>query len=207
MAHIPDGVLNAPVLISGAALTIGFTALALKRLDYDRIPQAAMLAAALFIASLVTIPVGVSSVHLLLNGLMGLMLGWIAVPAILVALTLQAMFFGYGGLIVLGANTLNMALPALICAALLLPWLKRDQQNRGFIIGACAGVIGVAGTGLMVCLSLAFSGDELIPATKVIAATYLPLLLVEACVTGAIVAFLQKVAPHILNSQPVPQHA
>ena len=206
MAHIPDGVLSAPVLISGAALTIGFTALALKRLDYERIPQAAMLAAALFIASLVTIPVGVSSVHLLLNGLMGLMLGWVAVPAILVALTLQAMFFGYGGLIVLGANTLNMALPALLCAVILLPWLKRDSNNRGFMIGACAGAIGVAGTALMVCLSLAFSGEELIPATKVIAATYLPLLLVEGAVTGAIVAFLQKVAPHILN-QPVPQHA
>ncbi|WP_027856772.1 cobalt transporter CbiM [Marinobacterium jannaschii] len=206
MAHIPDGVLSAPVLISGAALTIGFTAVALKRLDYDRIPQAAMLAAALFIASLVTIPVGVSSVHLLLNGLMGLMLGWVAVPAILVALTLQAMFFGYGGLIVLGANTLNMALPALLCGAILLPWLKRSGHNRGFMIGACAGAIGVVGTALMVGLSLAFSGDALIPAAKVVAATYLPLLLVEAAVTGAIVGFLQKVAPHILN-QPVPQHA
>ena len=96
MAHIPDGVLSAPVLITGAVVTVGALAVALRRLDYERIPQAAVLSAAFFVASLVSVPVGPSSVHLLLNGLMGLVLGWAAVPAILVALVLQAVFFGFG---------------------------------------------------------------------------------------------------------------
>ncbi len=86
MAHIPDGVLSAPVLIGGAVATLAAVSFATRRLDYDRIPQAAMLAAAFFVASLLSVPVGPSSVHPILNGLMGIMLGWTAVPAILMAL-------------------------------------------------------------------------------------------------------------------------
>lgn len=77
--------LSAPVLITGAAVTAGLLVVATRRLDFERIPQAAVLSAAFFIASLLSVPVGPSSVHLLLNGLMGLILGWAAVPAILIA--------------------------------------------------------------------------------------------------------------------------
>jgi len=128
------------VLITGATVTVGLTAVALRQLDYERIPQAAVLAAAFFVASLVSVPVGPSSVHLLLNGLMGLLLGWAAVPALLVALLLQAVFFGYGGVAVLGVNTMNVAVPALLCAALLRP-LLRSSSERLFWVGAAAGAL------------------------------------------------------------------
>ena len=110
--HISEGVLSAPVLISGAALAAAGTAIGLKRLDYDRIAQVGVLSSAFFVASLIHVNVGPASVHLILNGIVGLLLGWSAVPAILVALTLQAIFFQYGGITVLGINTLIMALPA-----------------------------------------------------------------------------------------------
>jgi len=71
MAHIPDGVLSAPVLLTGAAASAGLLAIALRRLDWEALPQAAVLAAAFFVSSLISIPLGPSSVHLLLNGLMG----------------------------------------------------------------------------------------------------------------------------------------
>lgn len=125
MAHIPDGVLSAPVLISGALVSTGLLAVALRRLREAELPRAAVLAAAFFVSSLISVPLGPSSVHLLLNGLMGLLLGWAAVPAIFVALILQAVFFGFGGLLVLGVNTLNLVLPALIVARLLRPMLQR----------------------------------------------------------------------------------
>ena len=125
MAHIPDGVLSAPVLISGALVSTGLLGVALHRLREAELPQAAVLAAAFFVSSLISVPLGPSSVHLLLNGLMGLLLGWAAVPAIFVALLLQAVFFGFGGLLVLGVNTMNLALPALIIALLLRPMLQR----------------------------------------------------------------------------------
>ena len=108
LAHIPDGVLTAPVLIAGTLASAGLVAVALRRLDYDRLPQAAVLAAGFFVSSLIQVPFGVTSVHLLLNGLMGLLLGWTAVPALLVALTLQTVFFGYGGALVLGALVLGV---------------------------------------------------------------------------------------------------
>lgn len=156
-----------------------------------------MLSAAFFVSSLITVPVGPSSVHLVLNGLMGLVLGWAAVPAILVALVLQAAFFGFGGLLVLGVNTMNIALPALLCSVLLGSFLRRRRTN-GFAIGALAGIVGVSLTGLMVALSLGLSDPAYAVAAKVILATYAPLLLVEAVVTGAIVGFLWRVAPELL---------
>ena len=96
--HISEGVLSAPVLISGGALTVAGTAIGLKRLDYDKITHVGILSAAFFVASLIHVNVGPASVHLILNGIVGLLLGWAAVPAILVALTLQALFFQFGGL-------------------------------------------------------------------------------------------------------------
>ena len=61
----------------------------------------------------VHVRVGPSSAHLLLNGLIGVVLGRRAVLAILVGLTLQAILFGHGGFLTLGVNTCVMALPAL----------------------------------------------------------------------------------------------
>ena len=52
------------------------TAVGLKKLKEDKIPQAAILSAAFFVASLIHVPIGPSSVHLILNGIVGLMLGF-----------------------------------------------------------------------------------------------------------------------------------
>lgn len=198
MAHIPDGVLSAPVLIGGAIVTTAAVALAVRRLKSEQIPQAAVMAAAFFVASLISVPVGVSSVHLLLNALMGLLLGWAAVPAIVVALLLQTVFFGFGGVLVLGVNAMNIAVPALLCALFLRGPLLRAGKRRSFLIGAVGGASTVALTGVMVCTALALSGSAFVPAAKVLFATFLPLTLVEAAVTGATVAFIRRVAPELL---------
>ena len=76
--HISEGVLSGPVLISGGALAAAGTAIGLKNLDYDRIARAGMLSAAFFVASLIHVPVGPANAHLILNGLVGLLLGWAA---------------------------------------------------------------------------------------------------------------------------------
>ena len=107
--HIAEGVLSPAVLATGYALTAAGTALGLKKLDYDRLMTVAILAAAFFVGSLIHVPIGLTSAHLILNGLLGVLLGWAAFPAILVALGLQALLFQFGGLIVLGVNTFTMA--------------------------------------------------------------------------------------------------
>lgn len=221
MAHIPDGVLSAPVLVTGALVSTGLLAIALRALRESDLPQAAVLAAAFFVSSLISVPLGLSSVHLLLNGLMGLVLGSAAVPAIFVALLLQALFFGFGGLLVLGVNTMNLALPALVVALLLRPLLRRllllppaqglndsaaaaedlspPQQRQAFILGAAAGVLGVALTAVMLSGSLLLSGEPFGPAARVIAITFVPLALIEGLVTGIVVAFLLRVEPALLR--------
>ncbi|WP_428624083.1 cobalt transporter CbiM [Sedimenticola sp.] len=201
MAHIPDGVLSTPILITGAVVTSSLLAVAVRRLDFERIPQAAVLSAAFFIASLVSVPVGPSSVHLILNGLMGVVLGWAAVPAILVALLMQAVFFGYGGLLVLGVNSMNIALPALICGALLGPALRRSNGRASLFWGAASGALGVVLTGILVSLSLGFSSPDFLPAAKVVLATYAPLMIAEAAVTGFTLGFILKVAPELIRLQ------
>ncbi|WP_426415079.1 cobalt transporter CbiM [Aestuariirhabdus sp. LZHN29] len=205
IAHIPDGVLSAPVLITGALLSTAAVAWGVRKLDYDRIPQAAVLAAAFFVSSLLSVPIGPSSVHLLLNGLMGLVLGWSALPTIAVALLMQAIFFGYGGLLVLGNNILNVGLPALACALLLGPWLRHAKGKQGFLIGALAGAGGVVMTGAFLCTSLALSGPDFVPAARVILITYLPLMAVEAAITGFAVAFILRVSPELILT-PRPHH-
>jgi cobalt/nickel transport system permease protein len=79
--HISEGILSAPVLIGGAALTAGGTGVALKQLKNEDIPKVGVLSAAFFVAGLIHVPIGVASVHLVLNGLVGIILGWQAFPA------------------------------------------------------------------------------------------------------------------------------
>lgn len=209
MAHIPDGVLSAPVLIAGGVAAAALVAVAVRRLDHDRIPEAAVLAAVFFVASLIHIPLGPTSIHPLLGGLLGLVLGWAAAPAILVALVLQAAFFGFGGFVVLGVNTLNLALPALLVAALFGPLLARARTTGAiFLIAAVAGAAAVALTAGLVCLALAASSGAYRPALPLVAATYGPLAMVEAVLTGAAVVLLRQVKPEVLAAlRPAPTPA
>ncbi|MDR6955731.1 cobalt/nickel transport system permease protein [Ancylobacter sp. 3268] len=200
MAHIPDGILSVPVLISGAAVAAAGVGLGLRRLDDRLIPRAGLLAAAVFVASLVSIPVGPSSVHVLMSGLMGIMLGVAAFPAVLVVLLLQALLFGFGGLTTLGVNTVNIALPGVLSALLLGPALRKagHATTRAALAGL-VGALSVAGTGLLVALSLALSSSDYTPVATVLVATYVPLMIGEGFVTATIVAFLARVQPDALR--------
>ena len=82
--HLSEGILSAPVLASGTVLAVVGTAIGLRKIDQERIMTTALLSAAFFVASLIHVPIGPGSVHLLLNGLMALLLGWGCFPAIIV---------------------------------------------------------------------------------------------------------------------------
>ncbi len=200
MAHIPDGILSAPVLIGGAVLAVGGVALGLRRLTDQAIPKAAILSAAFFAGSLIAIPVGPSSVHLLLSGLMGIMLGFAAFPAVAVALMLQAVLFGFGGLTTLGVNTFNIALPGVLLAMALGPTIRSASSPvRRMALAATVGALAVLGTGGLVAVSLALSSSDYTPVASILLATYLPLAIGEAFVTAAVVGFLARVHPEALS--------
>jgi cobalt/nickel transport system permease protein len=203
MAHIPDGVLSAPVLIGGAALAVGGLALGLRRLDEADIPKTAILAAVFFVASLVAVPVGPSSVHLLLSGLMGLVLGTRAILAVFVGLLLQAVLFGFGGLTSLGVDVVDIAFPGVILGLVARPWLSEAPPARIAAIGGGVAALAVVGTAGCVSLALALSSAEYLPSLRIVALTYVPLALVEAVVTGFVVAYLARVKPEVLGLAPV----
>jgi cobalt/nickel transport system permease protein len=195
--HISEGVLSAPVLVSGMALTAAGTAIGLKKLDYDHIARAGMLSAAFFVASLIHVPVGPSNVHLILNGIVGLLLGWAAFPAILVALVLQAVLFQFGGITTLGVNTIIMALPAVICYMAFSPLIRK--QNPVAIMAAFAcGFFSVFLGAVMVGLGLIFTEENFLQVAAIVIAAHLPVMLIEGTVTALCVAFLKKVQPEML---------
>lgn len=200
--HIAEGVLSAPVLITGAVVAAGAVAYGLKKLDPRQVMMAAILGAAFFVASLIHIPVGPSSVHLLLNGLLGVLLGWSAVPVIFVGLLLQAILYGFGGLTVLGVNTATMGLGAVLSWYIFGGLLsvhkplgaKKAAAVSGFVSGAC----GVAIAAVLTALALAFTDEGFKASAVMLLAAHLPVMLIEGIVTAVAVSFIARVRPALL---------
>lgn len=197
--HISEGIVSLPVLSVGWALAAAGTAWGVKKLDHASIPRVALLSAAFFVASLVHVPIGPSSVHLILNGLVGVLLGWSAFPAFLVALTMQAVLFQFGGLVVLGVNTVNVALPALGIYFLLGPWLRGERSKwLAMTAGFSAGALSVLATAILTALSLYLSGEGFGAAALALLTAHLPVAVVEGIITASVVGFLRQVKPEML---------
>jgi len=195
--HIVDGALSNPVVIGGAIAAAGGITVGLKSLDIDRIPTAGVLSASFFVASLIHVPIGPSSVHLILNGLAGLLLGWAAFPALFVGLLLQAVFFGFGGLTVLGVNTFYIAMPAVLAWMIFGRLIGRGSPVHGAIWGGLGGAFAIAATTLFVAVSLALTGDEFLPAAKLVFFAHIPVMVIEAVLTGFSVLLARKVKPEL----------
>jgi cobalt/nickel transport system permease protein len=195
--HIVDGALSPPVLAAGAILSSGGIALGLRALDLENIPAAGLLSATFFVAALIHVPIGPSSVHLIMNGLAGLVLGWVAFPALFVGLLLQAVFFGFGGLTVLGVNTLNIALPAVIVGLLLRRAAVSPDGRLAALAGFLAGALAIILTALLVAVVLWLSGDEFIPAAKLVVVAHVPIAVIEGLVCAAAVTLVNRVKPEL----------
>ena len=199
--HISEGVLSAPVLLTGGGLALAGLAVGLWKMDARSIPRAGVLASAFFVASLVRVPLGPVYVHLVLNGLLGALLGWVAVPTILASLILQALLFQVGGFTTLGVNTVIMALPAVGVHLLGRPFLL---SSRSWISGTGAFLGGAGAVALAAALmgaSLLLSGEAFREVAKFTVLAHLPVMGVEGVLTVMAIRFLRKVKPEILESQ------
>jgi len=197
--HISEGVLSAPVLATGAALAAAGISVGLKKMDYQKIPQVAVLSSAFFVASLIHVPIGPSSVHLIINGINGLLLGWLCFPSILVALTLQAILFQFGGITVLGVNTVNMALPGVICYYLFGRLVNRETRLVSLVAAFSCGFFAVLFSGILVALSLLFTEKSFMSAVTLILLAHLPVMIIEGIITLFCVAFLKRVKPEVFG--------
>ncbi|MDR2779563.1 MAG: cobalt transporter CbiM [Synergistaceae bacterium] len=197
--HISEGFLSVPVLSAGWLLAAGEVAYGLKKTEPEGIVRVAMISSAFFLASLINIRVGPGATHLSLIAPMGLLLGWGAPPAVFAALFLQAVLFQFGGLAVLGANTVSMG-GAALCVYILFGKIVRDN-NRGiqtiaaFAAGAFGVMMGVGMTGLWLVLS----DRSLFPAAWLLVASHLPLAVIEGIFTAFLVIFLKRTFPDVLE--------
>ena len=198
--HISEGVLSGPVLIAGAALAVAGTTIGLKKIDYDHIVHVAILASAFFVAALIHVNIGPSSAHLILNGIVGLLLGFSAFPAILTALLLQSIFFQYGGLTALGVNTVVMAAPAVAVHYLFLPFIGRSPRMT-FIMGFLSGMAAILFSSLLLGLALWFTDENFFKTSLAVILANLPVMVIEGIVTGFCVSFLLKVYPEIISKK------
>jgi cobalt/nickel transport system permease protein len=122
--HISDGVLQTPWLVAGFGGAAVLLLVSMIRIRDEETPRIALLTAAFFVVSLIHVRVGPTSVHLLMNGLVGVILGWRAPLALACGLLLQCWLVQHGGITTLGVNTVVLSLPAL-AASLLFRLLHR----------------------------------------------------------------------------------
>jgi cobalt/nickel transport system permease protein len=197
--HISEGVLSAPVIAAGWGLTLAGLSLGLKKTAAAKLPETALVSAVLFLASLVHVPLGPSSIHLTMLGLAGILLGWSALPALFTALLLQGMLLQFGGLLSLGVNTAVMGSAALSSWGI---WRLGSGRKGGRLAGgtksaaafACGFVAVISGSAL-VTLSLFFSSRDLASTAALIFAANLPLAFAEGVITAFCVFFLQRLLP------------
>jgi cobalt/nickel transport system permease protein len=197
LMHISEGVLSAPVLAGGAVLALPALGWSLKRLPWDHIMSTGILSAAFFTASLIHIPIGPGSVHLILNGLLGAVLGTAALPAIAAALLLQALLFNFGGLSTLGVNICVMAGPAVLCGKLCRPFFTAGSRTRAMAAFVC-GAGAVLMSALLCALALSLSGDAFRSAARVIFLAHIPIMFIEGFLSMGIVGYLHKTQPEML---------
>ena len=212
--HIPDGIIPGQICVLGYALSGGVTWYALKQIKrgndaQSALPKAAMLTAAFFVGSSINLPIPPVSVHLVLNGLLGTILGWFAWPAILVGLFLQSLLLGHGGLTTLGVNALLIGIPALLAFGVYeLRHRAPTKLHPELKFRLFSFLAGMTGLGLSACIFLSLILFT-IPADLDISTeqtalmglllAHLPLVLIEGVFTTMLASFLHRINPELVE--------
>jgi cobalt/nickel transport system permease protein len=222
--HIPDGYLGPVTCAAGFAAMVPVWAVASrhvkKTLDAKQVPLLAIGAAFSFVIMMFNVPIpGGTTGHAVGGALVAILLGpWAATLAVSVALVIQALLFGDGGITAIGANCFNMAfvLPVVGYGVYrLLSGKSAVTSGRRVIAAAIAGYVGLVAASLFA--SIEFGIQPLLHRTASGQALYCPyglsvtipamvgehLLIfgwVEAIATAAVVKFLQKQEPELLKT-------
>jgi cobalt/nickel transport system permease protein len=197
--HISDGVLSTPVTIGGYVIAVGISALSVRKMRMDDVPKISVVTAVFFVASLIHIPIGPTSVHLILNGLAGVILGWSSFVSIFFGLILQSILLQHGGITAIGVNACIMGLPALAAYGIFRARLLTLFRHREAAFGAIAGATAVLMAAILLALALTITGEEFLDIAKLAVVAHIPIMIVEGIIVGFCTAFLSRVKPEILE--------
>lgn len=199
--HISDGFGVPEQLLAGAG--VASAALAgglLARMDSDRVPRVALCTAFFFVASLVHVPVGPTSVHLLLVGLVGIIAGpWAFLP-VAFGLVLQALLFQHGGITTLGVNAVVMGLPAYAAWGVFRLGRRLPFGWSTVLSGFLAGWLAVGCASVLLALFLASAGESFRGVAVAALLAHQPVALIEGVVTASAAGLIEKVEPEMLGS-------
>jgi len=223
--HIPDGYLGPVTSIAGYAVMIPLWIIASrqvkKNLAAKQVPLLAIGAAFSFVIMMFNIPVpGGTTGHAVGAVLVAILLGpWAATIAVSVALVIQALLFGDGGITAIGANCFNMAFILPFTGYAVYRLISSRSHVKSFRRVAAAGIAGYIGLviaslvagiefGLQPLLHHTTSGQALycpyglkVAITSMVAGHALVFGWVELIVTALVVKFLQVQDPALLEQQ------
>jgi len=221
--HIPDGYLSpstCAVLYAGSA---PFWYAALRRLQRwlstRLIPLISVFAAFSFLVMMFNLPLpGGTTGHALGVGVAAIVLGpWASILALSIALLIQALFFGDGGITTLGANCFNMAIVGSLAAYLvyrLLAGRAAIASSRRVVAAALAGYTAINASAF--CAAVEFGLQPLLFKDSSGAPLYAPYPLriaipaimighlsfaglAESVLSGGVVAYFQRANPSLLE--------
>lgn len=159
--HIPDGYLSPSTCATLGIVMVPVWYRASAKLkqaaDVSRVPLLAMGAVFAFLVMMFNVPIpDGSSAHATGAVLIAIVLGpWAAVIAMSVALVIQALVFGDGGILAIGANTFNMAFVAPFVGYYIYRLLSRNAQQgskRQIMAAAIAAYIGLNAAALVAAI-------------------------------------------------------
>ncbi|WP_258361192.1 energy-coupling factor ABC transporter permease [Moorella sulfitireducens] len=210
--HMADALLSPAVGGTMWAVTAGVAAYSIKKvqneLDEQKIPLMGVLGAFVFAAQMInfTIPGTGSSGHLgggtLLAILLGPYAGFLTLASVLV---IQALFFADGGLLALGCNIFNLGFYTCFIAYPLIYKLlvhKGYSTGRIFAGSLLAAIIGLQLGAFSVVLQTLFSGITELPFrtfVMLMQPIHLAIGVVEGLITAAVVVFIWKARPEIIE--------
>lgn len=204
--HIPDGFLSLTVLLICWVIAIVMLAVAISRtnksLGEKQVPLMGIMAAFIFAAQMLNFPVaGGTSGHLLGGALAAIVLGpWAAMLAMTAVIAVQGLLFQDGGLLVMGANILNMGLITVVVGyGLYRGAINRSRKTRLAVAGVAAWLSVMAGA-LLTSLQLWLSGTaRLQVVVPAMLGAHALIGIGEALITVGALAFILQTRPDLLG--------
>jgi cobalt/nickel transport system permease protein len=208
--HIPDGFLTLTVsiicwLVTAITLSMAVSR-ANKSLGERQIPLMGIMAAFIFAAQMINFPVaGGTSGHLLGGALAAITLGpWAGMLVMTAVISVQALLFQDGGLLVMGANILNMGLITSVIGYGLYRGTPVRNRTLKLVAAGIAAWLSVMAGALFTSLQLWLSGTSQLQVVIPTMLTVHALIgLGEALITVAALTFIVQTRPDLLGENSV----
>ncbi|WP_343379000.1 cobalt ECF transporter T component CbiQ [Candidatus Bathycorpusculum sp.] len=212
---MPDGLISPTIAIPAFIITLLFWAIAFKKIKLaeHQIPLMGLLTAFFFAAMMINIPlIGPTTAHLLGGAVIGLLLGPFAgLLSMSIILVMQAFLFGDGGLIVLGANVLNIGIigvfiPCIIFIVLnklFKPKIGPSFYATIFLSAFFGDLLAAIAAGIEVGLSPLSTWYGLSVAVPAMALNHAIIGIAEGFVTVFLIMALINLRPDVAEKSPI----